>query len=368
MEVGKKYTITGTYDGTTIKLYVNGELKAEKSGTAATGVLANTYSMTLGGDPEVSPTSTVKFAGVNIYSARIYNTALTQAQISNNISIDEDKTWAKSHSATVTLKDLHSGLATGNSVKYGWSLSEMTPPESYTTVTISNTAGAGSATFTATGSDLRGKYYLWVVPETLNDVVGNSNTTSAVSVGQYYFDDIAPYWTVGTPTIDTTNKKVTVEITGTDDHSGYASDTLDISDIVIYIDGEYSNVTKTLSEATLTSDGVKYTLTLSNFEEALRRSGKLYKEWSGNVTINISADTLTDRAGNVNVENNLDVDFVDFIKPEITYQYSNADIDYDAKTVQMVFSVTDKYFNQSTLAIGDLIIKIDGEDISGWKN
>ncbi len=35
--------------------------------------------------------------------------------------------------------------------------------------------------------------------------------------------------------------------------------------------------------------------------------------------------------------------FVDFIKPEITYKYSKADINYDDKTLEVVLKVYDKY-------------------------
>ena len=152
----------------------------------------------------------------------------------------------------MTLADALSGLASGASIKYGWSTSNTTAPSesNLTTAPLSYTEGVQSTTFTATGSGLTGKYYLWVVPTTFNDRAGNSNTTSEVSIGQYYFDNTPAYWTIGTPTIDTTNKTVTVEITGTDDHSGYKSNSLDTSDIAIYIDGEYSNVTTTLSAAT----------------------------------------------------------------------------------------------------------------------
>ena len=60
-------------------------------------------------------------------------------------------------------------------------------------------------------------------------------------------------------------------------------------------------------------------------------------------------------------------DFVDFIKPNATYQYTTSDIDYDGKTFTMVFDVTDKYYTSGTLTIDDLNIKIDGET-PNWDN
>ena len=70
---------------------------------------------------------------------------------------------------------------------------------------------------------------------------------------------------------------------------------------------------------------------------------------------------------NKNAETTLEGDFVDFIKPNATYQYTASNIDYDGKTFTMVFDVTDKYYTSGTLAIGDLDIKIDGET-PNWDN
>ncbi len=59
---------------------------------------------------------------------------------------------------------------------------------------------------------------------------------------------------------------------------------------------------------------------------------------------------------------NIDGDFVDFIKPNATYQFSETDIDRDGKTFTMVFDMTDKFYQSGTLALEDLTILIDGEE------
>ena len=113
---------------------------------------------------------------------------------------NSNTTWAKTGSVTVALQDSKSGLAAGAKLKYGWSTSTSTAPSSYTDVTPSYTAGTTSeVTFTAEASGLTGKYYLWVVPTTLKDVAGNSQTTTAKSTGQFYFDNTGP--TAGTATM-----------------------------------------------------------------------------------------------------------------------------------------------------------------------
>ena len=57
--------------------------------------------------------------------------------------------------------------------------------------------------------------------------------------------------------------------------------------------------------------------------------------------------------------------FVDVIKPEFTYEYSETTIDYTGKTLTAIFYTADKYFDNanSSLALSDLTIKVDGDQI-----
>ena len=108
------------------------------------------------------------------------------------LGANSDSTYTKAKSVTVSIKDANSGLASGGSLKYGWSASATTEPTSYTMVTPSYTNGVTSAvTFKATGSGLTGNYYLWVVPVSLSDVAGN-NATTIKSTGTFKFDNTAP--------------------------------------------------------------------------------------------------------------------------------------------------------------------------------
>ena len=160
---------------------------------------------------------------------------------------------------------------------------------------------------------------------------------------------------------------------------------LDITDLVttdeisVYVDGELvpsNQITRTLTKesditgmvnGTSTVVGHQYKLVLSNFEQK-RTSinyNREYSDWSGNVSIKISAGAVKDTDSptpNTNAETTIAGDFVDFIKPNATYKFADSDIDYDGKTFTMVFDVTDKYYTSGTLAIGDLNIKIDGEE------
>jgi len=124
------------------------------------------------------------------------------------------------------LQDSKSGLAAGAKLKYGWSESTSTAPSSYTDVTPSYTAGTTSeVTFTASASGLTGKYYLWVVPTTLADKAGNSQTATVKSTGQFYFDNqgpSAPTITGGSTTY-ATSRTISVSTAATDANVGTVS-------------------------------------------------------------------------------------------------------------------------------------------------
>ena len=246
-----------------------------------------------------------------------------------------------------------------------------------------------------------------------------------------------PEWTKVSSTIDETNKTLSVTIKGNASlepqtingvnikYNSKVTSTLAGDLINVYIDGELdgdtnkngildegetTSITRTVTKDTTNSTDTEiyYTITLSNFEEALRQSGKNFKEWSGNISIQplkgtlkdaYGSHTTTDADGNTVVVkgdpgngNMQEIDltqgtwtkielqdtltdhntdgtmFTDYIKPEFTYEYSNVDIDTDAntvidyenKTVTVVFDVTDKYFKQANITADNITITVGG--------
>ena len=246
-----------------------------------------------------------------------------------------------------------------------------------------------------------------------------------------------PEWTKVSSTIDETNKTLSVTIKGNASlepqtingvnikYNSKVTSTLAGDLINVYIDGELDgdtnkngildegetpSITRTVTKDTTNSTDTEiyYTITLSNFEEALRQSGKNFKEWSGNISIQplkgtlkdaYGSHTTTDADGNTVVVkgdpgngNMQEIDltqgtwtkielqdtltdhntdgtmFTDYIKPEFTYEYSNVDIDTDAntvidyenKTVTVVFDVTDKYFKQANITADNVTITVGG--------
>lgn len=81
------YTIVGTYDGTTIKLYINGNL--ESSLDTAGKIKTSPVNMILGANENADSYST--YSSISIRRASLYNRALTQAEITQNYEIDKQK-------------------------------------------------------------------------------------------------------------------------------------------------------------------------------------------------------------------------------------------------------------------------------------
>ena len=215
-----------------------------------------------------------------------------------------------------------------------------------------------------------------------------------------------PEWQKVSSTIDEETKEISIVVKGQVDPSVYTSNangqfpegelTGEQANLLnVYIDGELAeNITKSISSVTETVDqttgmkSVQYTITLSNFEEALRQVGKNFKEWSGNIAIQPVKGTLIDDYGNKNMEamdtehvqtaegeefewinielKDADTDrntdgtmFTDYIKPEFTYETYDTTIDYDQKNVNIIFDVTDKYFESTTLTQDMITITVD---------
>ena len=215
--------------------------------------------------------------------------------------------------------------------------------------------------------------------------------TDTTVTGSYTRGTINPIyrteWVKDTTEVDATTKTIIVTLRGrtNPDASGYQSGvtaSLTESNINVFMEGTNISdfVTKEVVKTIPEGYDVLTTIKLSNFEEVARQTGKKYKEWSGNIVIKLDAGTLTDTTyGNKNlaaidtsgemvdfeIKDDTTVDkntegqlFEDFIKPEFTYIYSQDDINHDAKTLTVDFSVTDKYFESSTLSDADAASKL----------
>lgn len=82
--VGEKTRITGKYDGTNLSLYINGKLEAQKAQTGTIGRPQLNTVMAIGANPRENIVVTNgSFANINVYSAKVYDIALTDEEIVN---------------------------------------------------------------------------------------------------------------------------------------------------------------------------------------------------------------------------------------------------------------------------------------------
>ena len=177
-------------------------------------------------------------------------------------------------------------------------------------------------------------------------------------------------WIVESKNANTSAKNVTIQLRGrtnnnaTSVYKSNVTSTLTKDNITVYINGaEASSISKSLGTVTTSKNpttgynDVLVTLTLSGFEQSALQSGKNYKEWSGDISIQIAQGTLKDSYGNKNtglnssgarVRESLAGPFADFIAPNVAYKFADSNIDKTNKRFTMVFDIVDKYYNAST--------------------
>ena len=189
---------------------------------------------------------------------------------------------------------------------------------------------------------------------TVTDGSNNKNDAQIITIGinepdksgsAEIVDVVDPVWKASDFTVDRANKRATVTLTASDKY--FKTSTLKESDITVKVDGATaSNISKSLSTATKVANGVKYTLTLTNWEESTRQSGKYYYEWSGNVSLVIAANTIEDNSRNKSKQQTLTLGKADVLKPKI----DNITVaqDKNNKTVTVGFDISDKYLKTST--------------------
>jgi len=83
IELNKEYTIVGTYDGTNIRLYVNGILASTVESKGK--IKPSPYSMVLGANPGGNGSYSV-FTGIDMYEAAIYTRVLSSSEIASDFA------------------------------------------------------------------------------------------------------------------------------------------------------------------------------------------------------------------------------------------------------------------------------------------
>jgi len=193
IELGKKYHAVGTYDGTTITVYLNGEKIAEK---ASGGGITNSNSIvTLGSNPGLIDSSTGTHGGKanwfngKIYMARIYNKAITAAEVA--VNYENEMYWQD-------LYKVHSGYTLSNN-----GCCTTCEKQMYTSLTLSWTGG------TTTSTHSHGSVVLYKGKNAAN------TRPSTYTTGKSLYGSTTRLW-LGTATYTSSNTSVaTVNSSGT---------------------------------------------------------------------------------------------------------------------------------------------------------
>ena len=85
LDFGKKYLIVGTYDGESMKMFINGELVAEKNITGS--IVPSTVPLTIGANPGPNDLF-ANYSKMDIYQAVVFNRSLSEEEVKNNMSDD----------------------------------------------------------------------------------------------------------------------------------------------------------------------------------------------------------------------------------------------------------------------------------------
>ena len=86
---GIRYTVALTYDGSVLNMYVNGKLTNTKSIAGKITAPGNNTTMILGGNPVSNEGPNMEYFNGNVYTARVYNRAITADEASDNYIADQ---------------------------------------------------------------------------------------------------------------------------------------------------------------------------------------------------------------------------------------------------------------------------------------
>ena len=235
------------------------------------------------------------------------------------------------------------------------------------------------------GGDYSGIVKLSFAEGTITDRSGNGSIAKTITVGVddpstgdghnngVIVDVVSPVWKKQNVKIDKINKEVTLDLIATDKYlTGTSNSNLTVNDITLYVDDDISantTIKKTLSTPVFTTNEttglkeIKYTLTLSNWEQAEKQDGKNFLEYSGTAEMTIRSETIIDDYTNKSMEYTFTLGHIDVIKPRI--ETVSTTRDESSKTEIIVFNVIDKYLDTSdAVTENEISVYVDGENAS----
>ena len=171
------YTVSVTYNGKTMSVYVNGVLKNSFNKTGSIGVPQYDTIMVLGANPykeglQPPEGEQYKLFSGTIYSARVYNKGLSQSEVTRNYESDQCTLFGKKV-YTATIQDSQSGIS-----KYQYNTSTSVTASTSGWKTITNTKNATNIKDII--AEKTQPYYLYVM-----DAAGNIGKLKEYNDTQY---------------------------------------------------------------------------------------------------------------------------------------------------------------------------------------
>ena len=321
-------------------------------------------------DPVWSVASTNADTGV--VKLRVKDKYLTKATSKFNLAKESIKIIVNGVESTAIVKTLDgpTTITDGKEYEYTLTLSNIAPSGGgYTEFTPIETIVGGKAKYR---NDNGGSITIRIPAGAVTDANGNKTKQQDLNVGNMDLTEPEVYFVQKNR--DLANNQETIIFNVTD--KNYDSTKLiAANELTTWVDGTQmdSKLTKTISSKTISTKidgstrvvGHQYTLVLKGFAEsdsAFASSGRVYREYSGNLQVKINKNAARDKRGNtLNSSTTTITQFTDVVRPDIKCKWSDAVINKNNKTFTLIFDVTDKYYSSSTLTFDDLTIKIGGK-------
>lgn len=282
IDLGVNHTITGTYDGSTVKLYVDGVLKKTLSSTAGISNPTDSTPMVIGCNPTETGCDT-HYTAADIYAVRIYNRALTQNEINKNMNADRISVGGQQNTTAGDFTIL------SNKRLNGFTEDNISIPSRFR---INNFTKVNDKHYILSIEDRELTAYSFDISIPANnaiDVSGNKNSNAITYT--YEHKGSSSNLVGSTITKNTsTSRTVTYTITFNDNVYGFTKDDITISE------GTKGTFTKVNQK--------KYTLVVTHTSD-------------GSKTITVNASSCNDRFGNLNASKSL-THTIDSIKPTVT--------------------------------------------------
>ena len=303
IDLGVNHTITGTYDGSTVKLYVDGVLKKTLSSTAGISNPTDSTPMVIGCNPNETGCDT-HYTAADIYAVRIYNRALTQNEINKNMNADRISVGGQQNTTAGDFTIL------SNKRLNGFTEDNISIPSRFR---INNFTKVNDKHYILSIEDRELTAYSFDISIPANnaiDVSGNKNSNAITYT--YEHKGSSSNLVGSTITKNTsTSRTVTYTFTFSEAVTGFTASSVTVSE------GTKGTFTKV-------SDS-KYTLVVTHASD-------------GSKTITVAAGACKDSAGNGNTANTLTHTInTDTTKPTVTIRNSRA---YDGGKKKYLYTVT----------------------------